>query len=215
MFARHLIVAPHPDDELIGCGAIIARAVRAGEAVRVVMVTSGQNLLSVLARITTEPSPDEVGRRREAESVRACRLLGLATEHILFLRYTDGFVARDAVAVTADCRSLITEFQPTRLYCTSPWDVHADHRAAAHAVAAARVAAGSTAELWQYAARDVLDASGAPYVALNVGEFDELKRAALAECRSHIDVISPHQQRPIQADFVNDFCHAEECFALR
>ncbi|MFQ3611471.1 MAG: PIG-L family deacetylase, partial [Fimbriimonadales bacterium] len=38
---RLLIIAPHPDDEVLGCGGLIAEAVRQGSAVRVVAITAG------------------------------------------------------------------------------------------------------------------------------------------------------------------------------
>ncbi|MBN1670410.1 MAG: PIG-L family deacetylase [Kiritimatiellae bacterium] len=212
MSERHLIFAPHPDDEQIGCAAVIARAVRAREAVRVVVITSGQNLLAVCAGISADPSPDEVGARREAETLRSCRILGLAEEHILFLGYEDGQIERDSEAIAADCRRQIAGFRPSRIYCTSVWDEHPDHRAAVRAVAAARVAAGSTADIWQYARREILDASGAPCTAVNIRDFYALKRLAMAESSSHIGIISPHQQKPVQADFINVYCRTEECF---
>lgn len=214
MAERHLIFAPHPDDEQIGCAAVIVRAVRAGEGVRVVIITAGQNLLAVCAGIAADPSPAEVGRHREAESLRSCRILGLADEQVVFLGHEDGAVDRDSGAITADCHKHITDFQPTRIYCTSMWDEHPDHRAALHAVAAARAAAGSTAPIWQYAGRETLDKSARPYTAVNIADVYDLKRTALAVSASHIELISRHQQKPVMANFVETFCRREECFAL-
>lgn len=213
MSERHLIFAPHPDDEQIGCAAVIARAVRAGEAVRVVVLTDGQNLLAVCAGISAEPSPAEVGARRKAETLRSCRTLGLAGEHIVFLGYEDGRVERDRVAIAADCRKHIADFRPTRIYCTSMWDEHRDHRAAVRAVAAARAAAGSAADILQYAGRETLDKSGKPYTAVDIADVYALKRAAMSESASHLEAISPHQREPIKADFLETFCRGEECFS--
>lgn len=39
---RLVIVAPHPDDETLGCGLLIAAAVRAGVRVAVIALTDGQ-----------------------------------------------------------------------------------------------------------------------------------------------------------------------------
>ena len=39
---RVLVVAPHPDDEIIGVGGTIAKRVRAGDEVYVCIVTKGQ-----------------------------------------------------------------------------------------------------------------------------------------------------------------------------
>ena len=213
MSERHLVFAPHPDDEQIGCAAVLVRANRAGEAVRVVIITAGQNLLAVCAGITTDPTPAEVGRRREAESLRSCRLLGLADEQVVFLGHVDGAVERDADRIADDCRRQIVDFQPTRIYCTSQWDGHPDHRAALHAVAAARTASGSHAPLWQYSRRETFDQAGQPYAAVDIGDVYDLKREALAYGACHLEVISPHQQQPVMPDFLEQFCRREECFA--
>lgn len=92
---RILIVAPHPDDEVIGCAGVIARALQDGSALRIVEVTSGQQLFAVMADIREDPSPDEVGALREKETIRACRALGLDSQHICFWRFQDGAVERD------------------------------------------------------------------------------------------------------------------------
>jgi len=74
---RLLIVAPHPDDEVLGCGGLIAEAVRRGALVRVVFLTSGDGYpaaATLLCRST--PTADdflELGRLRMQEARRMQR----------------------------------------------------------------------------------------------------------------------------------------------
>jgi len=87
---RILILAPHPDDETLGAGGVIQRAVKAGARVKVVCVTKGR--MSLIARGARDLSSADVlehGERRGRETVAAMALAGLAREDIIFLGYPD------------------------------------------------------------------------------------------------------------------------------
>ncbi len=77
-----LVVAPHPDDEVLMAGGAIAKAVRDGEKVSVVVVTNGDYTWK------------RNGYEREAETVRALALLGVGEENITFLGYPDGYLGK-------------------------------------------------------------------------------------------------------------------------
>ena len=90
---RLLIVAPHPDDEVLGCGGLIATAAAQGVPVCVVYLTSG-DAFTVAAALTTRtaPTPDEclqLGRVRIHEAQRGLELLGLTSGDAVFLGYPD------------------------------------------------------------------------------------------------------------------------------
>lgn len=93
-----MIVAPHPDDEVLTCGGTIAALARAGAHVRVVLLTAGDGYARA-ARRTGGTGPDayrRLGGLRFAESVAACALLGLAREDVVCLGYADGSLAEMA-----------------------------------------------------------------------------------------------------------------------
>ncbi|HSU80978.1 MAG TPA: PIG-L family deacetylase, partial [Thermoanaerobaculia bacterium] len=70
--ASALVLAPHYDDEVLGCGGLAAQLAAAGAAVRVLFLTdSGGGAEAVADR-------EAYGRRRREESARVCEILGLA-----------------------------------------------------------------------------------------------------------------------------------------
>jgi len=72
-----LVFAPHPDDDVIGCGGTIANNTAQGNQVTIVYLTSGEN--GSLAY-----SPAELSVVREEEATRAASLLGVSD--VIFLR---------------------------------------------------------------------------------------------------------------------------------
>ncbi len=90
---RLLIIAPHPDDEVLGCGGLIAEAVRRGSAVRVVALTAGDGFQGA-ATLTSrsKPTPDDflaLGNLRSLELRNACQILGLSEADVIRLGYPD------------------------------------------------------------------------------------------------------------------------------
>lgn len=91
---RILIIAPHPDDEAIGCAGIIQQALQAGAKVRIVYITNGDhNQLAFIVyekRLTLRTGEFiHMGRVRRAEAIKAMKLLGLNEDNLVFLGYPD------------------------------------------------------------------------------------------------------------------------------
>ena len=91
---RILILAPHEDDETLGTGGIIQKAISAGAAVRVVYLTYGDHneLAFMVYRKRPWISPgvnEEMGEVRRREAVKAMAHLGLAEDNLVFLGYPD------------------------------------------------------------------------------------------------------------------------------
>jgi len=93
---RILILAPHPDDESLNCGAIIQKALRMGLSVHIAWLTYGDfNQWSFLVyRYRTRPvvTPGEIRRMgliRHDEAVAAAGVLGLSSQNLTFLGYPD------------------------------------------------------------------------------------------------------------------------------
>lgn len=89
-----LILAPHPDDESIGTGGVIQRALKAGAKIKVVLFTNGDN--NELAFIVYEKRLTfrkgefiHMGEVRRKETISAMGSLGLKQDDIVFLGYPD------------------------------------------------------------------------------------------------------------------------------
>lgn len=91
---RALVFAPHCDDETLGAAGLISRAVSAGAAVKVALVTNGDNnvLSTDLQFKTLYPGPKRftlAGEARQRESIAAMKTLGLDEDDVVFLSYPD------------------------------------------------------------------------------------------------------------------------------
>jgi len=91
---RILIIAPHPDDEVLACGGLIQQALALGDSVWVVYVTAGDGSWPSAWRVTGNvfPGPEEyleLGRARIEEARAGAKLLGLDTSRLVFLGYPD------------------------------------------------------------------------------------------------------------------------------
>lgn len=89
-----LVLAPHPDDETLGCGGVIMQKLAAGARVEVVVATDGG--ASHLDDPARKTSRQDLVAMREQETRLACAELGLAAEHVSFLGFPDGALMQHA-----------------------------------------------------------------------------------------------------------------------
>jgi len=113
---RLLVLAPHPDDEVIGCGGLLALHLREGRPVHVVVATDGAQAGDA--------------SQRESESRAALALLGDAT--IEFLRFLDRELA-NAGELDQRLAAILREWKPDLIAVPSPLEIHPDHIALARA----------------------------------------------------------------------------------
>jgi LmbE family N-acetylglucosaminyl deacetylase len=123
-----LVIAPHPDDESIGCGGAICVHAGRGDRVAITFLSSGE------AGLTDLP-PEQARRIRERESERAAAILDVTS--INFLRRPDGHLADDIEQTAAVLRPILEREQPDLIYLTHERDWHPDHRACLHIVESA------------------------------------------------------------------------------
>ncbi len=116
---RVLVIAPHPDDDAIGCGGSIVQHAQRGDSVQVVYVTSGEHGSPVY-------TPAELAAIREGEAAQGARVLG--AESTVFLRQPDGGVSY-SVELVNQFITLIRTHKPEVLYLPHSADGHKDHQA--------------------------------------------------------------------------------------
>jgi LmbE family N-acetylglucosaminyl deacetylase len=116
-----LVLAPHYDDEVLGCGGLLAQLAASGAAVRVLFLSDGGG-----GGETVEDREGYRQRRRE-ESGRVCEILGLAgCDH---LGLPDGGIDQHLDAAVAGIRRAVLTQRPDLLLVPSPLEVSRDHRA--------------------------------------------------------------------------------------
>jgi LmbE family N-acetylglucosaminyl deacetylase len=137
-----LVIAPHPDDEAIGCGGTIALHADHGDRVAAVFLTSGELGLAHLP-------PAEAWRVREAEAARAAAVLGIAAT--TFLRQPDWYLGDGVFAAAEALAQVLDRHAPDVIYLPHPHEWHPDHQAALPVLRAALANhAGAPPALWAY-----------------------------------------------------------------
>ncbi|MFA5149778.1 MAG: PIG-L family deacetylase [Candidatus Omnitrophota bacterium] len=91
---RVLILAPHPDDENIGCGGVIQRALKSGAKVKIMYLTNGDHnefafIVYEKRLVVRNPAFVAMGKVREEEAGKAMKILGVAESDLIFLGYPD------------------------------------------------------------------------------------------------------------------------------
>ena len=119
---RVLVLAPHPDDETIGCGGSLMLHNKAGDPVKIVFLTNG-----ALGDTTGEIEKNHYVRLRQKEAENACKIFGITD--LAFWPYEDRSLsgARGALSRMVD---LLKSYRPQLVYAPSPMEFHPDHRAA-------------------------------------------------------------------------------------
>lgn len=217
VFDRVLVLAPHPDDESIATGGMLAAARRAGAAVRVVIATSGENnpwaqraferrvVLGARARM-------RFAGRREGEALAALEALGIERDAVVFLRLPDQglthLLLRDAAGLCARLVEEVVRFAPSVLIAPSAEDLHPDHSALAVASELALEDAGSARSQPRRLAFFVHNpcARRAHLPGLALAEADVLRKSA---------AIARHpSQLVLRGGFLRSFAAAVESYSL-
>jgi len=115
-----LVVAPHPDDEILGCGGAIALHSRRGDRVHVALVTAG------------EGGGDGPARLDESRASAG----GLGASDVSCLGIPDGQVGLSGTLADM-LATLVHKLSPRVVYAPSPFEMHPDHVATLHATAGA------------------------------------------------------------------------------
>jgi LmbE family N-acetylglucosaminyl deacetylase len=116
-----VVLSPHMDDEVLGCGGTLARHADAGARIVVVFLTNGR-----YGAGTSADAQTVLVAARQTEAARAGALLGITEQHRI-----DGLGNRletDTAAAT-QLRAILESVQPAVVYLPSMLERHPDHRA--------------------------------------------------------------------------------------
>ena len=137
-----VIVAAHPDDEVLGAGGLISMLAASCARLRLVAVTDGERSHRGHA------SPAPLARRRTAETDAALRALGTRGAEVIRLKLPDGGLADRQDDLAAALAPLVAGFD----LCLAPWDhdLHPDHEAAGRAARGSATAAFHCFPVWMW-----------------------------------------------------------------
>jgi len=210
----YLVIAPHPDDETLGCGATMARARHLGIPVHVAIVTDGSGHPPQVA--------DKAGlaELRRNETLQACGVLGVPASHVVFLGFPDGRAMANIDAIAERLLALIRQVDPERIFAPSGIDNHADHRAVASAlrslVQRGQVrAAVYSYPIWFWFPRFMLQAfCCGEFLQLrqvSSGHYLDLKKQALDAYATQAGAFDP-EDAILTPEFLRRFCQPHESF---
>jgi LmbE family N-acetylglucosaminyl deacetylase len=208
-----LVLAPHPDDETLGCAVTMMRRIEAGSAVHVIIASDGGKWPPSRA------DADNVETRR-SELERACGILGLDPAAVTHLGFPDTGLATRSEELTDAIADAIVWLRPDDVLTTSVHDTHGDHAALGRA--SLRAASSTGARLLVYPIWQLLRpgsllrtwrASGRPETVRTEGFLDR-KVAAIHEFSSQL--APPTERAAVPTDkgltesFVAQFCQPRE-----
>jgi LmbE family N-acetylglucosaminyl deacetylase len=119
-----VVVAPHPDDETLGCGGAIAQLHSLGCDVQVLVMSDG-----TLSHPRSQKYPvHKLRTLRELETLEALKILGVTSNAVTFLRFKDGSISIQDKTAESICRKYLSRVTPQLIFLPWRYDPHPDHR---------------------------------------------------------------------------------------
>ncbi len=115
---KALVFAPHPDDEVFGCGGAIISHIKNGDQVEVIIVTDGGLSVAENQKYSDYPLT------RKKESLSAAYILGYGEPE--FLNYPDGGLIVEEKLIN-QLQSIISNKKPEFVYLPAESEIHPDH----------------------------------------------------------------------------------------
>lgn len=218
--APALIVAPHADDETLGCGGLIALKRQQGARVCVVILTDGRASHPDHPRLSGE----DLVATRQQEAIQALGLLGVSPEQVHFLNQPDQSVSTLSPVATQSVVNqlvqLLKELTPQESYVTYRSDVHSDHEATYRLVTDAIAQSQLPIRLYEYPIYTFwrpwllnLEAAGISTLhRLPIGSVLAQKKRAIRVYRSQYLPIPPDQKATLPEGFIYRFMRPYELF---
>lgn len=195
-----LVLAPHPDDEVLGCARLMTQA---EQDVAVVWLTDGGGSHGALAPAARAALVE----RRQHEALAGLAALGVVPVVTRFLGHPDGALADHAAAARASVAALAAACGARTMVVTDRADGHPDHRAACAIAAGIAVPRRYSYPVsGRYAGEDIALPADARLLPPVDGER---KRAALL---CHASQMEPGALYPLTRAAIDRFCAAPEVF---
>ena len=123
---RTLILAPHPDDEVFGCGGLIARMVAMGQSPYIVILSGGGASHADCCDISKKSIVEE----RRKLTREALLMLNFPLENLFEFDFQDGRISEKNEAEIEKLKKLVNELQPANILVPHKGEGWPDHLAA-------------------------------------------------------------------------------------
>lgn len=219
-----IIFAPHPGDEIWGCGGTIAKKIFNGYEIFIVIMTDGRYAFKKVLGIEADPSPEEVSEIRKNEVQNALKILGVKDKNIFFLDYIDGMLLNSKNKAQVEVLKILRNFVPEEIFYTYEKDFHIDHQITNIIVSNSIKELNLNSINYKYSILRKNPTIGKFYdliynliknniIKIDVSEFLHLKKNAINELKSEIGIISPKQKKPLTINY-KEFLKNKETFIL-
>lgn len=217
-----VILAPHPDDETLGCGGTIAKRISEGFEVFIILVTDGRHAYSKGLGIESNPTPEELSQIRKQEFIKATSTLGVPETNLRFLNFEDGTVQKNAKEVEIRIVEIMKELQPTEVYFPFRQDFHPDHKALNRIALQKLQELGLNCDAYEYSimhkyarvgpiVERTLSIWKRNMIRVDISEFLETKKRAANEYQSEIHAICGTNNSALRKE-VKYFLRTNEIF---
>jgi LmbE family N-acetylglucosaminyl deacetylase len=189
-----LVASPHPDDETLGCGGLIALCARARHPVSILAMTNGE-----ASHPGDQTWQHKLGQIRQQEQLSALKTLGVSSPDVICLALPDGGLDQLNGDKTNKIIALIEANMKPRniktLFVPAIDDCHNDHQQTARLLA--RVATNYPVEyvfsyqIWPPADRSAQVSSNEVAYALDISSVLTRKKQAIEEFRSQLGDFEP------------------------
>ncbi len=119
---RVLVLAPHADDDVLGCGGLLAQLAASGAAIRVLFLTDSGGGNEVIE------NREDYAKRRRHEATTSLEILGITD--VEFLDLPDGELDQYISIASGAIERELIDYRPDLLLSVSPLEVTQDHQAA-------------------------------------------------------------------------------------
>ncbi len=174
-----LVLAPHPDDEIIGLGGALAQHVVQEDEIKIIYLTDGSLGFPDNIRPTSSEK-NAMAKRREAEAKEAAEVLGL--KDLNFWRFKDGSLVANKTTIKL-MQNILLSYKPEIVYCPFPLDSHHDHQETAKILYEALRLSDSKAKVFCYEVWTPLFANKI----INIDSTIKKKLEALKKYQSQLD----------------------------
>lgn len=125
-----LVVAAHPDDEILGCGATIAKKIKQGFDVRTIILTTG-----VTSRYDGSKDSEEEIQSLFEEGKKANGILGVSKNQLVYAKFPDQKLDTiPEIELIRYIKNEVQSFKPDEVYTHHSGDYNLDHRITFNAV---------------------------------------------------------------------------------